>query len=88
MLGLGRAMGETMIVLMAAGNTPILDLSPFNGMRTMSAAIAFEMPEAAVGGTLFRVLFLTGFLLFVLSLIFTTAADLVGQRLRSRYARL
>ncbi len=86
MLGLGRAMGETMIVLMAAGNTPILGLGPFNGMRTMSAAIAFEMPEAAVGGTLFRVLFLTGFLLFVLSLVFTTAADLISRRLRSRYA--
>jgi hypothetical protein len=60
MLGLGRAVGETMIVLMAAGNTPLLDLSPFNGMRTMSAAIAVEIPEAPVGGTLFRVLFLTG----------------------------
>jgi ABC-type uncharacterized transport system permease subunit len=87
MLGLGRAVGETMIVLMAAGNTPILDVSPFNGMRTMSAAIAFEIPEAAVGGTLFRVLFLTGFLLFLFSLLFTTAADVVGRRLRRRYAR-
>jgi ABC-type uncharacterized transport system permease subunit len=87
MLGLGRAVGETMIVLMASGNTPILDLSPFNGMRTMSAAIAFEVPEAPVEGTLFRVLFLTGLLLFVLSLFFTTAADAVGRRLRRRYAR-
>jgi phosphate transport system permease protein len=87
MLGLGRAVGETMIVLMAAGNTPILDLSPFNGMRTMSAAIAFEIPEASVGGTLFRVLFLTGLLLFVMSLVFTTAADIVGRRLRKRYAQ-
>jgi phosphate transport system permease protein len=87
MLGLGRAVGETMIVLMAAGNTPILDLSAFNGMRTMSAAIAFEVPEAAVGGTLFRVLFLIGFLLFLFSLVFTTAADVVGRRLRRRYAR-
>ncbi|HSL18311.1 MAG TPA: ABC transporter permease subunit [Methylomirabilota bacterium] len=86
MLGLGRAVGETMIVLMAAGNTPILDLGPFNGMRTMSAAIAFETPEAAVGGTLYRVLFLTGFLLFVLSVLFTTAADLVSARLRRRHA--
>ena len=78
MLGLGRAVGETMIVLMAAGNTPILDLSPFNGMRTMSAAIAVEIPEAPVGGTLFRVLFLTGALLFVFTLVVTTAADVVG----------
>jgi phosphate transport system permease protein len=87
MLGLGRAVGETMIVLMAAGNTPLLDLSPFNGMRTMSAAIAVEIPEAPVGSTLFRVLFLTGTLLFVFTLVLTTAADTVGSYLRKRYAR-
>ena len=87
MLGLGRAVGETMIVLMAAGNTPILDLSPFNGMRTMSAAIAVEIPEAPLGGTLFRVLFLTGALLFIFTLLVTTAADVVGSYLRKKYAR-
>ena len=87
MLGLGRAVGETMIVLMATGNTPLLDLSPFNGMRTMSAAIAVEIPEAPVGGTLFRVLFLTGTLLFAFTLLVTTAADVVGSHLRKRYAR-
>ncbi len=86
-LGLGRAVGETMIVLMAAGNTPLLDLSPFNGMRTMSAAIAVEIPEAPVGGSLYRVLFLTGFLLFVFTLVLTTIADLVGTRLRRRYGQ-
>ena len=87
MLGLGRAVGETMIVLMAAGNTPLLDVSPFNGMRTMSAAIAVEIPEAPVGSTLFRVLFLTGTLLFAFTLVLTTAADVVGDYLRKRYAR-
>jgi ABC-type uncharacterized transport system permease subunit len=87
MLGLGRAVGETMIVLMAAGNTPLLDLSIFNGMRTMSAAIAVEIPEAPVSGTLFRVLFLTGTLLFAFTFVLTTAADLVGSYLRKRYAR-
>ena len=87
MLGLGRAVGETMIVLMAAGNTPVLDLSLFNGMRTMSAAIAVEIPEAPVGGTLFRVLFLTGILLFAFTMVLTTAADIVGTYLRKRYAR-
>lgn len=84
-LGLGRAVGETMIVLMAAGNTPLLDLSPFNGMRTMSAAIAVEIPEAPVGGTLFRVLFLTGFLLFGFTLVLTTVADQVGRFMRRKY---
>ncbi len=87
MLGLGRAVGETMIVLMAAGNTPLLDISLFNGMRTMSAAIAVEIPEAPVGSTLFRVLFLTGTLLFAFTLVLTTAADVVGDYLRKRYAR-
>ena len=87
MLGLGRAVGETMIVLMAAGNTPLLDLSAFNGMRTMSAAIAVEIPEAPVGSTLFRLLFLTGILLFAFTLLVTTAADVVGSYLRKRYAR-
>jgi ABC-type uncharacterized transport system permease subunit len=46
MIGLGRAVGETMIVLMAAGNTPILDWNIFNGFRTLSANIAVELPEA------------------------------------------
>jgi phosphate transport system permease protein len=65
----------------------VLDLSLFNGMRTMSAAIAVEIPEAPVGDTLFRVLFLTGILLFAFTLVLTTAADLVGSYLRKRYAR-
>ena len=58
MIGFGRAVGETMIVLMATGNTPVLDWSIFNGMRTLSANIAVEIPEAPYGGTLYRVLFL------------------------------
>ena len=60
MIGFGRAVGETMIVLMATGNTPVLDWSIFNGMRTLSANIAVEIPEAPYGGTLYRVLFLAG----------------------------
>ncbi len=87
MLGLGRAIGETMIVLMATGNTPILDFSPFNGMRTMSAAIAVEIPEAPQGGTLYRVLFLTGALLFVFTFFINTGADFIARHLRKRYAQ-
>ena len=60
MIGFGRAVGETMIVLMATGNTPIMDWSPLNGMRTLSANIAVEIPEArspsGLPGTLYRVL--------------------------------
>jgi phosphate transport system permease protein len=85
MVGLGRAIGETMIVLMATGNTPIMDWSPFNGMRTLSANIAVEIPEAPLHGTLYRVLFLAAFLLFILTFILNTVAELVRQRLRRRY---
>ncbi len=87
MLGLGRAVGETMIVLMATGNTPILDLSPFNGFRAMSACIAVEIPEAPVGGTLYRVLFLTALLLFVFTFVLNTLSALIGDKLRKKYAR-
>lgn len=88
MLGLGRAVGETMIVLMAAGNTPILSLSPFNGMRTLSANIAVEMPEAPVGGTLYRTLFLCSLILFVLTLAINTAAEICRHKLRNRYGKV
>jgi phosphate transport system permease protein len=88
MVGFGRAIGETMIVLMATGNTPILDWSPFNGFRTLSANIAVEIPEAPVGGTLYRTLFLAALLLFVLTFLVNTAAEMVRQRLRRRYAEL
>ncbi|MCK6622197.1 MAG: ABC transporter permease subunit [Calditrichaceae bacterium] len=87
MLGLGRAVGETMIVLMATGNTPIIDFNPFNGFRAMSACIAVEIPEAPVGGTLYRVLFLTALLLFVFTFVLNTLSSLVGERLRKKYAR-
>jgi phosphate transport system permease protein len=85
MIGFGRAVGETMIVLMATGNTPIMSMSPFNGMRTLSANIAVEIPEAPAGGTLYRVLFVTAILLFVLTFAVNTVAEVVRQRLRQRY---
>ncbi|HVP31130.1 MAG TPA: ABC transporter permease subunit [Myxococcota bacterium] len=88
MVGFGRAVGETMIVLMATGNTPIMDWSPFNGFRTLSANIAVEIPEAPVGGSLYRTLFLAALLLFALTFVVNTLAELVRQRLRERYARL
>ena len=85
MIGFGRAVGETMIVLMATGNTPVLDWSIFNGMRTLSANIAVEIPEAPYGSTLYRTLFLAGLALFMLTFAVNTAAELVRQRLRERY---
>jgi len=85
MVGFGRAVGETMIVLMATGNTPLLDWSPFNGMRTLSANIAVEVPEAPNGGTLYRVLFLSACVLFLMTFLVNTVAELVRQRLREKY---
>jgi phosphate transport system permease protein len=87
MIGFGRAVGETMIVLMATGNTPIMDGSVFNGMRTLSANIAVEIPEAPLDGTLYRVLFLSAVILFVLTSIANTAAEIVRQRLRKKYGQ-
>lgn len=85
MVGVGRAIGETMIVLMATGNTPILDWGPFNGMRTLSANIAVEIPEAPHHGTLYRILFLAALLLFALTFSLNTVAELVRQHLRKKY---
>jgi len=87
MIGFGRAVGETMIVLMATGNTPILDWSIFNGFRTLSANIAVEMPEAPHGGTLYRVLFLSGLILFAFTFCINTLAELFRQRLRKKYSQ-
>jgi phosphate transport system permease protein len=89
MIGLGRAVGETMIVLMATGNTPTFDWwNPFSGFRTLSATIAVEIPEAPHGGTLYRTLFLGALLLFACTFVVNTAAELVRQRMRRRYAQL
>jgi phosphate transport system permease protein len=88
MVGFGRAVGETMIVLMATGNTPVMDWSIFNGMRTLSANIAVEIPEAPNGGTLYRVLFLAALVLFAMTFVLNTAAEIVRQRLRERYKAL
>ncbi len=87
MIGLGRVVGETMIVLMATGNTPLLDLNLLNGFRTLSANIAIEMPEAPHGGTLYRLLFFAGLLLFLFTFLVNTLADVVRQRLRVRYGQ-
>ncbi len=88
MIGFGRAVGETMIVLMATGNTPVMDWSIFNGFRALSANIAVELPEAPEGGTLFRVLFLAAFLLFCLTFLVNTVAEVVRLKLRRKYRYL
>ena len=88
MIGMGRAVGETMIVLMATGNTAIMDWSIFEGMRTLSANIAVEMPESEVASTHYRILFLAGLVLFLFTFLFNTLAETVRQRLREKYSSI
>ncbi|HEU4365217.1 MAG TPA: ABC transporter permease subunit [Candidatus Krumholzibacteria bacterium] len=88
MIGLGRAVGETMIVLMAAGNTPVLEMNIFNGFRTLSANIATELPEAVRDSTHYRTLFLAALLLFLMTFIINTVAEIVRLRFRKRSAQI
>lgn len=88
MIGFGRAVGETMIVLMATGNSPVVNFNIFEGMRTLSANIAVEMPEAAVGGTHYRILFLAALVLFLMTFVLNTLAEVVRNRLRKKYSSL
>jgi len=88
MVGMGRAVGETMIVVMAAGNTPLLDWNVFNGLRALSANIAVELPEAVKDDTLYRMLFLAALTLFVVTFVVNTAAEIIRQRFRKRAVQL
>jgi len=88
MIGLGRAVGETMIVLMAAGNTPVTEWNVFSGFRTLSANIAVELPEAVKNDTHYRTLFLAALTLFAMTFVVNTAAELVRQRFRKRAFQL
>ena len=88
MIGLGRAVGETMIVVMAAGNTPIMDINIFNGLRALSANIAVELPEAVKDGTLYRMLFLAALALFLITFLLNTVAEIIRMRFRKRAYQL
>ncbi len=88
MIGLGRAVGETMIVLMATGNTPIMDWNLFEGMRTLAANIAVEMPESAMNSSHYRILFLAALVLFLFTFVVNTGAELIRQHLREKYSSL
>lgn len=85
MLGFARAMGETMIVLMVSGNTPVADWSLLESMRTMTANLAIELPEAQPGSVHYQVLFLVALLLFVFTFIFNTFAEFLRIRIGHRY---
>jgi phosphate transport system permease protein len=85
MIGLGRAIGETMIVVMATGNTPVMDMNIFSGMRTLSANIAVELPEAPHFSTLYRTLFLGAVVLFMMTFVMNTFAEIIRQKIREKY---
>ncbi len=83
-LGFGRAIGETMIVLIASGNASIVSGNLFDSTRTMTAAIASELLETVFGGHHYRVLFLIGALLFLVAFLSNLAAAVIIHRLKNR----
>ena len=83
-LGFGRAIGETMIVLMASGNAAIVSASLTDSIRTFSATIAAEMAEVVFGSPHYNVLFFIGTLLFVFTFTINLGGDYVLGRLRER----
>jgi len=85
MLGFGRALGETMILLLVAGNSPIDSWSLVEGLRTLSATLAIELPESHVSSAHYRVLFLAALMLFALTLLFNTAAQLLKRYMRRNF---
>jgi phosphate transport system permease protein len=91
MLGVGRAMGETMTVMMVTGNAPILPTSLqaiFMPVRTMTATIASEMGEVANGSPHYHVLFFIGIVLFLFSMLVNITASMIGSRQRKRQERI
>ncbi len=84
LLGVGRAVGETMAVLMATGHAVHVPTSIFDSVRTLTATIAAELGEASQGSPHYRVLFLIGILLFVITFIVNLTADLVVKGIRKK----
>lgn len=80
MLGMGRAIGETMTVLMATGNAPAMPGSFLDSIRTMTATIAIELGETVQGGIHYQSLFVIGFILFVMTFLVNLVSDLVLQK--------
>ena len=83
-LGFGRCIGETMVVLIASGNASILSWSLLDPCRTVTATIAAELGETVVGGTHYRMLFMLGTLLFIVTFLTNLTGELVIGRLKAR----
>jgi phosphate transport system permease protein len=80
MLGMGRAIGETMTVLMATGNAPAMPGSFLDSIQTMTATIAIELGETVQGGIHYRSLFVIGFVLFIMTFLVNLVSDLVLEK--------
>nr|WP_300307585.1 ABC transporter permease subunit [Halomonas sp.] len=87
MIGAGRAVGETMIVLMASGNTALMSANPLDGLRSLASSIAIELPEAVMGSSHYRLLLLAALALFIFTFVVNTLAEVVRSRLRQRLVR-
>ncbi|MRR13177.1 phosphate ABC transporter permease subunit PstC [bacterium] len=87
MLGLGRAIGETIAILMLTGNAAVMPTSVFESVRTMTGTIAAEMGEVVQGGMHYSVLFAVGLVLFAITFGINLAADLVLEKQRKRWRR-
>ena len=83
-LGMGRAIGETMTVLMVAGGASVIPKSFFQAVRPMTATIAAEMGEAPVGSVHYQALFGIGIILFIITLCFNIIADIAQQRFQKK----
>jgi phosphate transport system permease protein len=83
-LGFGRAIGETMIVLMASGNASILSWSPMDSARTITATIAAELAETVFGSHHYRILFTIGLLLFAVTFMANIVSEIIVHRLKCR----
>lgn len=84
MIGFGRAAGETMILLMLSGNTGIIDMSVFEGLRSVSASLALELPEAPKNSSHYYVLFVMGLMLFGVTFVVNTLAELIKDSVRAK----
>jgi phosphate transport system permease protein len=84
LLGVGRAVGETMAVLMATGHAVQIPHGLLDSVRTLTANIAAELGEASAGSDHYHVLFLTGVLLFLITFAVNLTADLVIRGIRRK----
>lgn len=80
MLGMGRAIGETMTVLMATGNAQAMPHSFLDAVRTMTATIAIELGEVPFGSAHYHALFVIGFVLFVMTFLVNLVSDIILQK--------